>query len=277
MFAELLKRAAPTAFAERYKMGHDFKFHLFEARRGRGKSYTLTVWALECLRKGIPVTLNYELDLYFCALQLKRMGDKRELNDVYTWLEHNVRFAQGWDDVFTSYDRLVILDECNRTFRAGAGREDAPSLAYEWLQQSRKFRQTIIFAAQGFDWLPPRVRQLADTLWRSKRVDTRASIVAGKRVPKEFWIYGGDPWEQGLNKTAQRSSDWVMFTPFDMRVARCYLSYKPVGGLSDVPSFGSMWDYYSNLQAQGVIPYWSYSGAIDDQPLGTLERSDVFV
>ena len=277
MIAGLLKRAAPTAFAERYKMGHDSRFHLFEARRGRGKSYTLTVWALECLRKGVPVTLNYELDLYFCSLQLKRMGDPRALTEIYDWLELNVQFARGWDDVFTAYDRLVILDECNRTFRASAGKDDAPAVAYEWLQQSRKFRQTVIFAAQGFDWLPPRVRQLADTLWRSKRVDTRASVVAGARVPERFWIYGGDPWEQGLNKSVQRSADLVMTTPFDMRVARCYRSFAPVGGLVDIPTFSQMSLYYEQLEARGVIPLSVKEFSIDDQPLGFTSRQDVFV
>ena len=275
MLAGIFKSVAPGHFAEVYKPSHDGRFHLYEARRGRGKSYTLTFWALEALAKGVPVVLNYELDLRYCAYELLRRGKYTNLVETYEFLGKNVKFLRCWDDVFLSYDCLVILDEVNRTFNGASGRNDAPQIAYEWLQQSRKFKQTIIFAAQGFDWLPPKVRQLADVLWRARREDDPKQIARGKRVPLRFYSYGGDPWAQGLGKAAQREADYKFQVPFQMRIASCYKSFAPVGGLDDEPSYKSMAVYWDILRDRGIIKLENKNYTLWDLPLELYCSTDM--
>jgi Zonular occludens toxin (Zot) len=268
MLGNFFKRAAPAHFAEIYKPSHDGRFHLYEARRGRGKSYTLTDWALTAMSQGVPVVANYEFDLHRCAYELMRRKTFTKLTDAYVWLLENVTLARSWDDVFMSYNCLVIIDEVNRTFNAAGGsRSDAPPVAYEWLQQSRKFKQTIIFAAQGFDWLPPRVRQLADILWRAKREDDPIKLRRGERTPIRFYSYGGDPWASGLSRSAVRDADMKFTLPFRMQVARCYRSFAPVAGLEDEPSMKSIVAYWDVLRARGVIPATQTSYTLWDLPL----------
>lgn len=270
------KSSAPGHYAEIYKPSHDGRFHLYEARRGRGKSYTLTAWALEALAAGIPVVANYEFDLIFVAYELMRRKTHKTLVEAYEFAAKNIRFAAKWDDVFTSYDCVVILDEVNRTFNsAGGSRADAPPVAYEWLQQSRKFKQTIIFAAQGFDWLPPRVRQLADLLWRAKREDDPRSVRRGNRTPARFWSYGGDPWAAGVGRSAAREADYKFVRPFRMEVARCYKSFAPVGGLEDTPSHTSMSTYWDWLREVGVIPASPRRYTLYDLPLAIYCSPDL--
>ncbi len=90
MIGNLLKKTAPTHFATPYKLGHDKTFHLLEARRGRGKSYCMAYWALECARKGHGTVANFHINHRWMALELLRSGTFKNLEQAVTWCELNI-------------------------------------------------------------------------------------------------------------------------------------------------------------------------------------------
>lgn len=253
MIGNLLKKMAPTHFAEPYKLGHDKTFHLLEARRGRGKSFTMSYWALQAARQGVPVIANFHLNHYWMAFELCRSGKFASLDDALLWCAENVRFTNSWDEIMLAYDSLVLLDEVNRLFDSQDRSKDdrAPKVVFEWLQLSRRNRITLVFAAQSMDWLTPRVRQLFDLLWRAKK-----EMCKGRHrlTIKQFWLYGADPWSKGLSQDAARGADFKVTVPFDKRIFRLYDTYERIIAIPNDTRFERFWDVYQHQIETGIIP-----------------------
>lgn len=250
MLSGLLKKAAPTHFAQTYSLGHDEAFHLLEARRGRGKSFSMTFWALQCCKKRIPVVANFHLNKKFLSYELLKAGTFKTLDEADEWLEKNVKFAESWDDIMTSYDCLILVDEVNRLFDAqDRSKEDrAPRVVFEWLQLSRRNRITLVFAAQSMDWLTPRVRQLFDYLWRAKKeVNKRGKIL-------RFWLYGCDPWARGLSADVSRGADFKAVVPFHSSIFRLYDTRERIRALENRSQFQTFWELYQFQLSAGIVP-----------------------
>lgn len=253
MLAALLKKSSPTHFATVYKLGHDKTFHLLEARRGRGKSFTMAYWALMCARQKVPVVANFHLDHYWLSVELLRFGTFARLQDALDWCAQNIRFVNSWDEIMLAYDCLVLLDEVNRLFDSQDRSKDdkAPKVVFEWLQLSRRNKITLVFAAQSMDWLTPRVRQLFDLLWRAKK-----EMGKGRRSGeiKRFWLYGADPWSKGLSEDAARGADFKVTVPFDKRIFSLYNTLERIIAIPNETRFARFWDVYQEQLATGIIP-----------------------
>lgn len=244
----LLKRFIPTIAAERYEVGHDHKFHLLEARRGRGKSYWLTYWVRWCAMNRVPVRMNFAIDHYRLALQctMNKGGNFWEWRE---WVDKHVRYLGRWDDVLTAHDEVVILDESSRLFDS-RNRTQVKPVVYEWAQLSRHLRLTLVFASQSFDWLDLRMRQLADNIWLVRKVMNKQ-----RTLPQEFWAYGFDPFAQGLTSAVDRQTamDFRMRIPFAVDIATLYDTHQGIRLIEGEPSFTSVGQVFDHLVAQGVI------------------------
>lgn len=253
MIGNLLKRSAPTHFATPYKLGHDKTFHLLEARRGRGKSYTMSVWALECAKKGVGTVANFHLNHYWIAHELMRAGIWKNHDECLDWCEKNIRYVDTWDQIMLAYDCLVLVDEVNRLFDSQfRSKEDAvPKVVFEWLQLSRRNKITLVFAAQSMDWLNTRVRQLFDLLWRAKKEMGRGR----KSLEIErFWLYGADPWSKGLNDNAQRNADYKVMIPFRKEYFRLYDTLERIIAIPNQSKYERFYDVYQHQIELGLIP-----------------------
>mgnify|MGYP000604351432 CR=1 FL=1 len=253
MIGNLLKRAAPTHFATPYKLGHDKTFHLLEARRGRGKSYTMSVWALECAKKKVGTVANFHLNIYWIAHELMRAGIWDNHDECLAWCEKNIRYVDTWDEIMLAYDCLVLVDEVNRLFDSQfRSKEDSvPKVVFEWLQLSRRNKITLVFAAQSMDWLNTRVRQLFDLLWRAKKEMGRGR----KSLEIErFWLYGADPWSKGLNDNAQRNADYKVMIPFRKEYFRLYDTLERIIAIPNQSNYERFYDVYQHQIQLGLIP-----------------------
>jgi hypothetical protein len=250
MIGGLLKRVAPAHFAEPYKQKLDGTFNLYEARRGRGKSYAMAAWARQAVRAGRPVYANFWLSHHFLAYDYLRAGRARSLDEALIWVVANVHQVSSWDEIMLGYESLILLDEVNRLFDSQDLAKDskAPKVVFEWLQQSRKHGNTLVFAAQSMDWLTPRVRQLFDRLWRAKKVlDKRGRIV-------EFYAYGSDPWAKGLGASAVRDADFKMRLPFDESIYRIYNTLEIIKAFDVVSRFARFSDVEAYMLDLGLKP-----------------------
>lgn len=248
-FTALLKKSSPTHFAEPYKLGHDKTFHLLEARRGRGKSFSMTYWALQAAKEKVPVIANFHLNHHWLAHELLRAKVWRTLDQALAWCRQHIRFTNSWDEIMLAYDCLVLLDEVNRLFDSQDRSKDdrAPKVVFEWLQLSRRNRITLVFAAQSMDWLTPRVRQLFDMLWRAKKEVKRGRIL-------RFWLYGADPWSKGLSEDAARGADFKAVVPFDKRIFRLYDTFERIIAIPNESRFDRFWDVYQEQLNTGIVP-----------------------
>lgn len=251
--ANMLKKTAPTHFAQVYKMGHDRSFHLLEARRGRGKSYSMAYWALCVARQKIGIAANFHLNHYHLAQRLVQEGVWPDLETALDWCRRNVTYVNTWDEIMVQYDKLVLLDEINRLFDSqDKSKEDrVPKVVLEWLQLSRRNKITLVCAAQSLDWLTNRIRQLFDLLWRAKKEMSR-----GKRANQiqKFWLYGADPWSKGLSADVQRGADFRMSIPFDSRIFTLYDTLERIQAVENKSRFDKFWDVYQHQLATGIIP-----------------------
>lgn len=242
------KRFIPTIAAEPYNVGHDHKFHLLEARRGRGKSYFLMFWVRWCVMHRVPVRCNFAVNKYRLAVQatMQQGGDFREWQK---WIEKHVIYLRSWDDVLTAHNEVVILDESSRLFDS-RNRAAVKPVVYEWAQLSRHLRLTLVLASQSFDWLDVRMRQLADTLWLVRKVMNKQ-----RTQPIEFWAYGFDPFAQGLTSDVTRQSgmDYRMKIPFALDTATLYDTHQGIRLIEGDPSFQSVGQIFDHLVARGVI------------------------
>jgi hypothetical protein len=248
MIAGLLKRVAPTHFAAKYSQSLDGSFNLYEARRGRGKSYAMAAWARVAVRANRPVLANFWLSQQFLAYEHLKAGHSKNLTEAMNWCALNVRQVSSWDEVITAYDCLILLDEVNRLFDMTDTSKDvkAPRVVFEWLQQSRKHKNTLVFAAQSMDWLTPRVRQLFDRLWRAKKeLDKKGRIT-------RFYAYGSDPWAKGLGASAVRDADFIMSLPFDERIYRLYNTLEIIAAFDPKSAFERFYDVESHMLEHGL-------------------------
>jgi len=245
-----LRKFAPTHFAQSVRPAHDGRFHLFEARRGRGKSYTMAYWVLVCARQKVPVLANFSINHRWLALELCNAGTFKSLSAAEAWVSANVRYVDSWDQVMLAYDCLIILDEVNRLFdNQDRGKDGVPKVVYEWLQQSRKHKNTLIFAAQSMDWLTTRVRQLFDVLWRARKEMDKS----GKRIVA-FWLYGGDPWAKGLSADVIRNADYKMKVPFDKKIFRLYDTLEIIKAIPNESEYARFWDVERHMLDVGLKP-----------------------
>jgi hypothetical protein len=124
----------------------------------------------------------------------------------------------------------------------------APRVVFEWLQQSRKHKNTLVFAAQSMDWLTPRVRQLFDRLWRAKKE------IGKKGQITRFYAYGSDPWAKGLGATAVRDADYLMSLPFDKTIYRLYNTLEIIAAFEPKSRFERFYDVESYMLEHGLKP-----------------------
>lgn len=229
----LLRRFFPHFGAAAVKPGHDGRMHLVEGRRGRGKSYAMQWWVRTAVEERIPVYVNWLPDRYKLAAHVSaRQGVP--MSDVAEWVAEHVRVVQTWDEILVSEDALVLLDEASRIFDS-RNRGAVPAVAFEWLQQSRKLELTIVMASQSFDWLDVRVRQLADTLWLTRKETGKDGL------PSQFYLYGVDPWAGGLSEKAMRDgAHSLMQLPFQLNLAETYNSWELIHLLSGDPEWSTV-------------------------------------
>ena len=250
MLGNFFKRLAPTHFAERYQQKLDGTFNLYEARRGRGKSYAMAAWARVAVRNNRPVLANFWLSHDFLAYEHLKAGHSKNLSDAMLWCQLNVRQVSAWDEVIIAYDCLILLDEANRLFDMTDTSKDvkAPRVVFEWLQQSRKHDNTLVFAAQSMDWLTPRVRQLFDRLWRAKKEMGKKGQIT------RFYAYGSDPWAKGLGASAVRDADFLMSLPFDERIYRLYRTKEIIAAFEPKSRFERFYDVEAYMIEHGLKP-----------------------
>lgn len=243
-----LKRFIPTIAAEKYQVGHDHKFHLLEARRGRGKSYWLTYWVRWCAMNRVPVRMNFAVDQYRLAVQCQ-MVNGGDFWEWQAWVGENVRYLATWDDVLTAHNEVIILDEASRLFDS-RNRQAVKPVMFEWAQLSRHLRLTLVFASQSFDWLDIRMRQLADTLWLVRKVLNKE-----RTAPLEFWAYGFDPFAEGLTAevTRQTGMDYRMSIPFLLDTATLYDTHQGIRLIEGDPTFQSVGQVFDHLVEAGRL------------------------
>lgn len=248
MLMGYLRKLMPHLAAERVQPGHNGMLQLLEARRGRGKSYTLMWFARAAVDARVPVYANFGVDRYRLALQSYMRGCWRSPGEAFEWVARNVHYVSLWDQVLVAEDSVILLDEASRIFDSRQ-RGKVPAVALEWLQQSRKLKLTIVLASQSFDWLDVRVRQLADTLWLTrKETDKRTGL------PTTFHSYGLDPWAEGLTEVVIRNNAHsVMSIPFDLNTAQLYDSWQIIAMLSGVPSWETMGELADHLGREYVV------------------------
>jgi hypothetical protein len=255
MFSNIIKMLAPVHAAQRYDWTHDGYLHCLEARRGRGKSYSLADLTLNAMRLKVPVVTNSRsIDYYRLALMGCQRGYFQTLAEAITWLAANVRFADTWDDVILSHNCFVILDEATRSFGNRMGDRKAPEIVYEWFRQSRKVRCTVWLAVQSFEWLDKRIAQLVDLLWVVRREDVRRRRGDLRPpVPARFHVYGVDPGGAGkLDNISRGGADYVMTVPFALPVAQLYDSWELIAGLEGTPEFESVAEIEAYHVRRGV-------------------------
>lgn len=243
------KKNSPTHFAQPYKIGHDKQFHLLEARRGRGKSYSMAVWALKAALQGIGTIANFHIDLYWMAVELVKEKKFTYFEQALTWCQSNIHYVTKWDEILTAFNVLILIDEVNRLFDSlDRGKEAVPKVVFEWLQQSRRNDITLVFAAQSLDWLSVRVRQLFDFLWRAKKeVDRKTKGIA------RFWLYGSDPWGKGLSAEIQRAADFKVSIPFKLSLCKLYNTKERIQAIEPVSSFSSFFHVYQYQLRAGIV------------------------
>lgn len=239
MIRQYLQSVLPHLAADRVGPRHDGGLQLFEGRRGRGKSYALMGYVRMAIKGRHPLRLNFDVDRYRLAVQAFMRREFPSMGAAMEWVHANVRTVSTWDELIMGGNAVILLDESSRIFDSRA-RGAIPQVALEWLQQSRKLHLTIVLAAQSFDWLDVRVRQLADTLWLTKRAGTRSINVP----PTAVYAYGVDPWASGLSETAaRRDAHSLMVVPFDLSLAQCYNSWEVIRVISGEPSYRSVLEY----------------------------------
>ena len=249
MIGNLLKLSSPTHFATPYKLGHDKTFHLLEARRGRGKSYTMAYWALQCALKGVGTVANFHLNNYWMSAELYKAKKFPTLDLALEWCSANIRYVETWDEIMLAYDCLVLIDEVNRLFDAQfRSKEDSvPKVVFEWLQLSRRNKITLVFAAQSMDWLNTRVRQLFDLLWRAKKEMGKNGTI------KRFWLYGADPWSKGIGGDTVRGADFKAVVPFDKKIYRLYNTLERIIAIPNESEFTRFFDVYQRQIQMGLV------------------------
>lgn len=242
MIGSLFKHLAPTAGAIRYKWKHDGLIHCMEARRGRGKSYNLTDLVHWCATNRVQVRSNVRsIDYVRLAFQLCMDGSFNSVRGAAEWLQNNVIYLDTWDDLLTSYDCIVIIDEATRLFegRKGMQAQPTPPVIYEWLQQCRKFRVTVWLATQSFEWLDKKVAQLVDVLWLCrKRTSPKLKAPDGTPLPTHFYMYGLDPGGAGNTESVVRKrADFVSQRLFRREIATLYDSWERIKLIGGTPTY----------------------------------------
>jgi hypothetical protein len=241
VFDRFLGGLAPVHVAEVYEPKHDGRMHLLEARRGRGKSYGMTYWGYCWLIDRLPeivagnaphskLITNFNLDRHRIATRLCVKGHMHSFSDALDLVHERVIYASSWDDFFVSYQCGLLLDECNRSLDAyNKKSSEMLTLAHDWHQQTRKHKNTLVYATQYVDWINVQTRKLFDLLWRAKVVRHRSQRGPdGLRVPLRFNYYGSDPMANGADSAVVRRADFKFQIPFELGIARMYGSWDPI-------------------------------------------------
>jgi hypothetical protein len=269
MFNKFFGSQAPVHLAQVYEPGHDGRMHLLEARRGRGKSYGMTYWVYLWLIDMLPkikagqlpyskAITNFAIDPTFMAYRLCEMGHMPNLSDALDLCHERIIYASNWDDFFVSYQCGLFLDESNRSLDAyNKKSSEMLSLAHDFHQQSRKHKNTMVYATQYVDWINVQTRKLFDILWRAKVVRHKTERGPdGLKVPLYFNYYGSDPMANGVDSAIVRRADFKMQLPFVMQVAQMYKSWEPIVTFSgDVkPRWTSFKELAEWMEENGMKP-----------------------
>lgn len=251
LFAKMFSGLAPTHSAVEYSPRHDGRFHLLEARRGRGKSFGMTSWGFLWLVDMLPEILagraphsrlitNYSIDPHRLALMLCVSGNMGSFSDARDLVHDRYVKANKWEDFFTAYRSGLFLDESNRSLNAYDRKMTSQlALAHDFHQQSRKHLNTMVYATQYLDWINLQTRMLFDLLWRARVVRNKLGIRGpdGLLTPVRFLYYGSDPMANGVGSAVVRRADYKFKLDFDLRFARMYQSWEPIGTFpSDTPA-----------------------------------------
>lgn len=241
LFDFILGAQAPVHSAQPFVPAHDGRFHLLEARRGRGKSYGMTYWTYLWLVDRLPKILdgsaphsralsNFAIDHHRLALLLCTQGHMSSFQDALDLVHERVIYTNSWESFFTAYDSFCALDEANRSLDAYQTKKSPLlALAHDWHQQSRKHKNTLLYATQYVDWINTQTRKLFDLLWRAKVVRHKVKRGPdGLKVPLRFNYYGSDPYGNGVDAQVVRRADFKMQLEFRLDVARCYRSWEPI-------------------------------------------------
>jgi hypothetical protein len=221
----------------------------------------MTYWLRQFVLARVPVVCNFGVDRYRLAVHAFMAGSFSAMGEAMEWTHTNVRTAKTWDDIFLAYNGGVIIDEAVRIFDS-RNKKAAPAVAFEWTQQSRKFRLTLILASQSFDWLDVRIRQLSDLLWQLRKETNKKT-----GLPTRFWAYGLDPWAQGLSESAVRShADFQMRIKFDTSIATLYDSWERIALLGAESRYPTVKDIDRDLLARGIISEASLLKSADRIP-----------
>ncbi len=263
---DVFKNLAPTHAAELSTLGlHDGGLHLVEARRGRGKSYGMTVAGFNWLVGRLPAILegsaphakvytNSRLDLHRFALELCIRGHMYSLEHALDVVHERVIYMTGWDTIFTAYDSFIEGDEWNRSVNAYDQSKEVQKcmlVIHDWLQQTRKNSLTLLFAVQYLDWLKPQMKMLMDRIWRARVVYEKPKRL---KKPKMFWWYGSDPFANGVASEIVRRADWKIKVPFDIRLARIYDTKQAIETLPNATNYSNFAEISDFMYAHGMKP-----------------------
>lgn len=269
IFDALFGSQAPTHVAEVFTPQHDGRFHLVEARRGRGKSYGMTYWGYRWFVDRLPAMLdgraphsklitNFAIDPHRFALLLCIEGHMSSMAEAEQLVRERLVYASTWEPYLMSYESGLFIDECNRSLDAYQ-RSSSPmsKLVHDWHQQTRKHRNTLIYATQYVDWVNTQTRKLFDLLWRAKVVRHKTERGPdGLKRPLRFNYYGSDPYGNGIDAQIVRRADFKMTLPFRLDVARCYGSWEPIVTLpgEGTPRWGTFPELSDYMLSKGLKP-----------------------
>jgi len=246
----ILLKLFPHLAAPAAPLRADGKMHLFEGRRGRGKTYTMTALTKQFISEKRRVYTNVRsLDYYRMAVQLTQEKHFPSLVAALRFMAENVKFVRTWNDVVEAFDGVLMLDEASRMFHSHRGQGlQVPAIVYEWFRQSRHFKMTIILATQDFNWIDNKLASLVDVFWLVKKeVDKEGN-------PVRFWLYGQDSGGAGsFRDIERRKPDRKASYPALSRIYPLYDTHEVVEDISPACSYSNMQDISRYYRAMGYI------------------------
>lgn len=128
---------------------------------GYGKSYHCVRLAREHLRDGGCVATNIHLEVSKIAKSVGRRLSPAQIIPIDA--DTDPRLIPTGDRRGSGHRKtIVILDECLNWFQSTVGGKDTRKVSWsEWLRQSDKLGQHVIFIAQNFERAAKWIRELA--------------------------------------------------------------------------------------------------------------------
>jgi len=128
-------------------------FIVLSGKRGSGKSALAVRLALAAAMEGKNVWSNIPLDF-------SMYGEK---------IKGKIFFAATLEDIGDMRDGLFLLDEAHLVASAGHGKNLSEE-AHAYISLSRHLGMDLVFISQNFRRLAPIVREIAEQIWRLRRL-----------------------------------------------------------------------------------------------------------